>query len=117
MYGGAAMLPDYRYLARVLRVIDADTLYVDLDLGCDIHARMTLRRARINAPEMSTDAGKSATEYVRALLPPGTVVVVETIKDKREKYGRYLAVIHHSADGPPLNTVLVDLGYAVPSSG
>jgi micrococcal nuclease len=105
--------PDYRYAAKILRIIDADTIEVDLDLGCDIHTNLTLRLYGINAPEMRTAEGKAAKAYVQIMLPVDTPVVIETIKDRREKYGRYLAIVWHEFFGNA-NQHLLDNGYAVP---
>jgi micrococcal nuclease len=93
-------LNHYSYPAEIIRVVDGDTIDVrltlaDVDVGFDIyltqHYNVKLRLAGINAPEKNTPEGKTAKTYLASILPPGTKCVVLTIKDKTEKYGRYLA--------------------------
>lgn len=79
----------FHYMARVLRVVDGDTVQVELDLGCDVRQRMTLRLYGINTPELPSSEGVKAKEYLAGWL--GDTCFVRTHKDKREKYGRYLA--------------------------
>jgi len=68
------------YPARDARVIDGDTIALDLDLGFDhvISAldfdgktRLSCRIRGINAPELSTTDGQVAKTYAERLLPVG----------------------------------------------
>ena len=95
-----------------MRVVDGDTVWLDVDLGFEIRRREDFRLYGINAPELSTPEGKAAAAWLTAKLPPGQVVTVQTLKDKREKYGRYLAAI--VLGDVNLNAALVDAGHAVP---
>ncbi len=119
--------PVYERHATVTRVIDGDTLYLAVDLGCDTTLAMTVRLIGLNAPEMNTDAGKAAKAFVegwvdtyhRSSLLIGTRLALRTIKDRREKYGRYLAdLVPVDADGqldaPSLCQALLDAGHATP---
>jgi micrococcal nuclease len=111
----------YDYKGEVLRVVDGDTVHLELDLGMDIKIRVTARLAGINAPEMNTGEGEEAKAYLQALLrpEPGAYplpVRVVTVKDKKEKYGRYLAHLWHwnaKVDGPSINQQMVSAGHAV----
>jgi micrococcal nuclease len=47
----------YEYHCEVMRVVDGDTLHLDVDLGCDVHTLMTVRLDGIDAPEMRTAPG------------------------------------------------------------
>jgi endonuclease YncB( thermonuclease family) len=58
------LAPVYRYRARCLRIIDADTLDVEVDLGFRCHVRTPLRLLGVNAPERNTEPGRRAIEYV-----------------------------------------------------
>lgn len=111
----------YTYRARISTetdrdpIYDADTLRLDIDLGFGIwkHAEV-VRLARIDAWEVrgsERTRGLAARDFVRDHLPPGTAVLIETIKDARGKYGRYLAEIH-LGDGTLLSDVLVEKGHA-----
>lgn len=87
----------YQYKAQVRQVIDADTIDVLIDLGFGVHTMQRLRLYGIDAPEMKTEAGKIAKEYVKSvLLWAGATmfVYVRTLKDKKDKYGRKLAVVY-----------------------
>lgn len=101
----------YEYLATVLRVVDGDTVNVDVDLGLDISHRIKLRLYGINAPEMSTAEGILAKQHLIELLGTTNPVKILTVKDKVEKYGRYLATI--IVAGVNLNQQMVTDGFAV----
>lgn len=99
----------YEYKATVVRVVDGDTLHLDVDQGFDCHILLTVRLAGINTPENSTPEGKNVTAYLKELIE-GKQVIITTIKDKKEKYGRYLADIY--LDGVNLNDDLLSKNYA-----
>jgi endonuclease YncB( thermonuclease family) len=116
----------YQYGAKVLKVVDGDTLHLAVDLGFGMIFGVTnepfiARLAGINAPELSTAAGVVARQFVVDWLyanAPGQLVTVKTIRDKKEKYGRYLATIWTvppTQDSPMrcLNDDLVASGNAV----
>lgn len=112
----------YEYRATVIRVVDGDTLHLDIDLGLDVHVQITGRLARINSPEMGTPEGILAKDYLMRLLlvPEGRLVFrVYTTKDKREKYGRYLVTLYK--EGPEnaysINQQMIDDGFAVEYDG
>ena len=87
----------YRYKAQVKAVVDADTIDVLIDLGFGVHTMQRLRLYGIDAPEMKTEAGKVAKEYVKSVLlgaDAAMFVYVRTLKDKKDKYGRKLAVVY-----------------------
>lgn len=99
------------YAATLVSVVDGDTAHLAVDMGFDCWQNLTVRFAGINAPEMSTTEGPVAKQYVTDHLAPR--VVIRTIKDRREKYGRYLAWLF-TPDGFCLNRLLVDNQLAVP---
>lgn len=103
----------YQYQATVTRIVDGDTIHAELDLGCDVRINLTLRLYGINAPETSTPEGKDATAFLRSLVVEGDTVLVVTYKDRREKYGRYLATLF-DAEGRDVNHAMVEAGHAVP---
>jgi micrococcal nuclease len=84
----------YHYRAQVVSVYDGDTIRADLNLGLGIVKKnQPLRLFGINTPEVrgaNKAAGYAARDYLRAMLR-GRELVVETIRDKKGKYGRYLA--------------------------
>jgi micrococcal nuclease len=113
----------YHYAATLVRVIDGDTLVVDLDLGLRTWVRdVHLRLLGINCPELPTVAGREARQATMSWLSSvsefGTFYVI-TDKDRTEKYGRWLATVYSDASftGEPLNHWLVSAGHAEPYSG
>jgi len=109
------MGPSYQYRAAIIRVVDGDTVWAEVDCGFDLSLRMSLRLAGINAPETSTDAGKAARAYLTGRLPVGTAVVVQTTRDKTEKYGRMLATVW--LGDVDINQEMIDTGHAVAWDG
>lgn len=100
----------YEYQARVLKVVDGDTLHLDVDLGVTIRFAMTVRLYGINAPELSTPEGQAAKKALVDLIE-GKAVKITTIKDRKEKYGRYLAEVF--LGDTDVNHWLVGAGHAV----
>lgn len=99
-----------------LGVVDGDTMHVGVDLGMDIATQTTLRIYGVNAPEMSTDAGKAAKQWAIEWFRthcPGGKFTIQTRKDAKEKYGRYLATII-APDGANFNADIIASGNAVP---
>ena len=108
---------EYRYRAKVVKVIDGDTLDVDVDLGMRVVIRQRLRLFGINTPEtygVKRDTeeykkGKVSKEYL-VKIAEGKEVIIETHKDSTEKYGRYLAVMY--IDDVNVGELLVSEGLA-----
>ena len=88
----------YIYKASLIRVVDGDTVDLIIDLGFDTSRKERFRLYGIDAPEMNTLAGKAAKTWLREALQPLEAIYVQTIqlstKAKRDKYGRFLAVLY-----------------------
>ncbi|MEK7729227.1 MAG: thermonuclease family protein [candidate division KSB1 bacterium] len=108
----------YHYRAHVVEVYDGDTCTVDIDLGLYTWLKtQKVRLYRINAPEMrgaEKEAGTKARDFLRSLIL-GQVVIMETIKDNTEKYGRYLGELWLEREGQwvNVNDAMVQNGFAV----
>jgi micrococcal nuclease len=107
----------YEYRAKLIRVVDADTFDVDLDLGFNVHTHARLRLSGVDAPEVGTDEGARATQIVTDWLVTGTEMVVRTRKtrkgtDGKDLYGRYVATV--TVNGVSVNQFLLDNGLAQP---
>lgn len=114
------------YEAKLLSVHDGDTISVEIDLGFELKFTDKIRFFGLNAPELKmrnennklveNPAGTKTLEIVKEFLPIGSTIVVETIKDKKEKYGRYLANIYAMRDGEQVNVnkFLLEYNLAVP---
>lgn len=82
----------WQFPATVDRVIDGDTVVMHVRLNADEERHgLNVRVEGINALELSQQFGGEARDFAKALLPPGTDVVL--VHRKREKYGRFLAKI------------------------
>ncbi len=103
----------YLYKARITSVYDGDTVTADVDLGFGIWAHgEKLRLNRINTPEVrgpEREQGLISRDWLREKLM-GKMILLQTVKDKKGKYGRYLAEIH--LDGVNINDQLVTEGLA-----
>lgn len=105
----------YEYQATIVKVVDGDTIDVNIDLGMHIHVQTRLRILHINAAEHGTPAGDAATAYLRSQLLEGMLVTVRTQKDHTEKYGRYLADV--SLGLVDIGQLMIQTGHAVPYEG
>lgn len=103
----------YNYNATVIRWVDGDTVWLEVDLGFRSKLSTEFRLHGINAPERYTDAGKQATARVNELAPAGSAVNIFTAKDP-EKYGRWLCRITPAANltQPSINDRLIQEGLA-----
>lgn len=107
----------YHYRARVTAVHDGDTCTVDIDLGMTLWKRSeTVRLARINAPELSgasAKRGAQSRDHLKSLIE-GKDIILATIRDKREKYGRYLGEIwlKRGRKQVNVNDAMVEAGHA-----
>ncbi len=78
----------FTYKARVLKVIDGDTLSVSVQLGFGQRVRQRLRLRFIDAPEIDTPEGKKARDFVANVFKDCAFVVIKTYQS--DKYDRYL---------------------------
>lgn len=111
----------YVYQAENPRLIDADTLDVDIDLGFQVWTRKRLRLARIDAPEAGSKEGRAAKNYLHGELSRAQTLVVRT--EKVDLHGRYVADLFLSPErttpslcyqtGTHVNALLVSSGHAV----
>ena len=86
----------YVYRAKILRVIDGDTVDIDLDLGFGIvYAKQRVRLLGIDTPESRTRDltekfyGNLAKDFLKSLLQVGETYNLQTTLDKG-KFGRIL---------------------------
>jgi micrococcal nuclease len=109
----------YEYKATVKRVIDGDSLVLDIDLGFYMFMNETkIRLYGLDTPEMNSEdpllrlQAVLATRYLYDNLPVGSKVIIKTILDKREKYGRLLATIF-TKEGLNINEGLLENKLAI----
>ena len=87
----------YEYKAKVLKVVDGDTIDLEIDHGMHIKSVQRIRLYGIDAPERFTPDGREATTWLRGMIE-NEEVTIRTIKDRTEKYGRYLGEIFIDGD-------------------
>lgn len=109
----------YHYKAIVVEVYDGDTCTVDIDLGLHTWIKKEkIRLNRINAPEIKgkeRSDGLKSRDFLRSIIS-GKEVYIQTIKDKKEKFGRYLAEVwfeDNKGKFTNINDKLVKEGFAV----
>lgn len=107
----------FEYNASVIRVIDGDTMVLDIDLGFYTHVHNTVRLMGINTPETRTtdlaekERGLKATEFVKTLCEQNNNKC-RIISHGLDKYGRSLATVMFGDLN--LNQTLLNEGLAVP---
>lgn len=115
----------YFYQARCLNVVDGDTVDLEIDVGLKTFIRERVRLYGINSSEIfgvkvgspEYEAGMKCKNRVNGLILNKSLWI-NTMKDKQEKYGRYLATIFFIDNDQyvSLNDLLVSEGLAVKAS-
>tara|TARA_R100000951_G_C2603725_1_gene168963 strand:- start:177 stop:608 length:432 start_codon:yes stop_codon:yes gene_type:complete len=107
------------YRATVVRVVDGDTIRLDIDLGFDIVLNnQSVRLYRVDTPECRTRdlkekaAGLLAKSVVKGFVDQGSKVVIKTSLDTKGKFGRILGTII-TDEGVNINEHLINNNYAV----
>ncbi len=110
----------YLYKATVIRVVDGDTVDLEIDLGMSVFVKQRIRLAGIDTPE-TYGVKKDSKEYAAGMkaknrlkeLIEGKEIAVETVKDKKGKYGRYLGDLYILQENwICVNNLLVSEGLA-----
>lgn len=104
----------YEYKAKVVRVVDGDTIDFDLQLGFHMTARIRTRLKGIDTPEVrgkEREEGLRSKAFVIVALNDAAEVVVRT--HKTGKYGRWLAdILYKTAkENPSTPEEAMDNGY------
>ena len=87
----------YEYSCRIVRVVDGDTVDIDIDLGFDVWLKkQRIRLYGVDTPESRTrdleekKYGLAAKVFVENYLPVGSKQTLRTRLDDRGKFGRIL---------------------------
>ena len=112
----------YEYRAKVIKVIDGDTIDVDIDLGFGvILAKQRIRLYGIDTPESRTSDkvekfyGKLSSAFMKDHCPRGSYITLRTYLDSKGKYGWILGEI--IVDDINLNKLMVEKSLAVEYNG
>lgn len=126
--------PNYTFNAKLIRVVDGDTVWAHVDLGFDIWKKVNIRLYGIDTPETRTRdlvekrAGFVAKARLMVLLEQGNNEFVLVSKEV-DKYGRALGELYnglhevhvHEGETRPIsisiNQVLLNEGLAKPYNG
>ena len=109
----------HEYKVNILKVVDGDTVDVDIDLGFGVWLRNErVRVMGIDTPESRTSDkvekvfGNLAKDKILSFCPVGAKIVLQTkADDSRGKYGRILGEL--IVDDVNVNQYMVDNSYAV----
>jgi micrococcal nuclease len=108
----------YKYKAKLVRVVDGDTVDCILDLGFDVSIKERVRLKGLDTPEIRTkdlhekELGFKAKKFVEDMFQDkGNDVIIET-EYRRGKYGRTIGTITFQ-DDTVLNEMLITEGHAV----
>ncbi|MDE0804695.1 MAG: thermonuclease family protein [Acidimicrobiales bacterium] len=97
----------------VVRVIDGDTVDVDLDGQRERVRLIGVDTPESVAPERPVQCyGVEASDHTRSLLPVGTVVRLERDEVGRDQYDRLLAYVYRVDDDLLVNLDLIEGGFA-----
>ena len=109
---GSGKAPDDLLTVKVVRVVDGDTIIVDM--GGD---NERVRFIGVDTPESvhpdkskNVPYGQVASDYTKGMLD-GKKVGLEFDVEERDRYGRILAYVY--LDGVMFNKTLLDEGHAV----
>jgi len=109
---------EYR-VKKVLKIVDGDTIDVDIDLGFSVSFTQRVILAGIDTPESRTTdlkekaLGLEVKEYLKNLLDGAEDIVIQTEKpDSSEKYGRILGWLFINDEDTSLNEKMINEGYA-----
>ncbi len=99
----------------VKRIVDADTLDIAVDLGFHMQFTDRFRLFGVDAFEVRGSEREKGLRAKQAVIEVVAVnqgrCRIETLKDERGKYGRWLAVVYLSTIGS-LNSWLITTGHA-----
>ena len=108
----------YEYSCKIVRVVDGDTVDVDIDLGFGMWMhKERIRLHGIDTPESRTrdleekKLGLQAKDYLKSLIMNADKLIVRTEKDG--KFGRMIGYLYMNPDATvSLNQMLIDEGFA-----
>jgi micrococcal nuclease len=109
---------EYR-VKKLIKVVDGDTIDVEIDLGFDISITQRVRLAGIDTPESRTkdlaekELGLEVKEFLKHKLEEAETIVIKTEKpDSTGKFGRVIGWLHLDNAEESFNKTLVASGYA-----
>ena len=112
----------YEYRCNVVKIIDGDTVDVDIDLGFGVWMRkQRIRMYGIDTPESRTrdleekKYGLAAKDFLTGLLDDEGGIVLKTHKDGKGKFGRILGELWRTTNyaDQSINEYMIEKHHAV----
>ena len=112
----------YECRCKVVKVIDGDTVDVDIDLGFGVWLhKERVRLFGIDTPESRTrdleekKYGLAAKKYLTGMLDDDGGIILKTHKDKTGKFGRILGELWRTTNyaDQSINNYMIDKHHAV----
>ena len=116
----------YEYRVKVVKIVDGDTVDVDIDLGFGVWLKKErIRMFGIDTPESRTrdldekKYGLMAKDYITRLLDDEGGIVLKTHKDAEGKYGRILGELWRTTNfaDTSINDLMIKNHHAVSYHG
>ena len=112
----------HEYKCKILRIVDGDTVDVDIDLGFGVW----LHKERVRMMGIDTHESRTSDKeekvycmlyknFVKDTLPIGSMQILRTHKDKTGKFGRILG--DFLIENKSLGDIMVDKSLAVRYNG
>ncbi len=108
----------YTYKGYVEKIIDGDTLWVNIDCGFKTLVRQKIRLRGVDTPEIMFPEGKRARDFVKRILEKCGFIIIRTYKT--DMYDRYLSDIFYlpgeddpdkvAGEGKLLNSEIIEKG-------
>ena len=112
----------YEYRCKVVKIIDGDTVDVDIDLGFGVWMhKERVRLFGIDTPESRTrdleekKYGLAAKKFLTNMLDDDGGIILKTHKDKTGKFGRILGELWRTTNyaDQSINNYMIDKHHAV----
>ena len=112
----------YEYRCTVVKIIDGDTVDVDIDLGFGVWMKkQRIRMYGIDTPESRTrdleekKYGLAAKEFLTGMLDDEAGITLKTHKDAEGKFGRILGELWRNTDyaDQSINEYMIEKHHAV----
>lgn len=111
--GSRALL--YTYEAEVVRIVDADTIWMKIYLegrGGPPWVKEKLRLRDLDAPELKTPEGRAAKKFVEETAAGKQILITTTKPDKWDRYLTDVFLTSSHGETLYLNNLLIEKGHA-----
>ena len=111
----------YEYNVKIVKVVDGDTVDVDIDLGFGMtYKKQRVRMKGIDTPESRTrdleekKFGLASKEFLKEQLKDQEI---ELVSHDKGKFGRILGELFVGSSAYSINRIMIDNHHAVPYDG